>query len=212
MKRCAIYVRVSSREQDYQRQLEELRTLAVRWGFDLVGEYSEAASTVYKAGKVYLPERESLLLAAARKEFDVILIHEFSRFGRSMVNTLAALEQLADYKIPLMDRNGQRIAMFEDGSSDPMAKLLPIFMSWAAEMERYNIGERVRSGLKHRREAKGLPLGRPDGLKWATTAKKEKEILKLHKQGYSMTKIQKMTRSGWETVKRVVEENKKSPE
>ena len=50
-----IYARVSTSAQDYERQLDELRTYASRMGYEVVKEFSEKISGAKK-----VEEREAL--------------------------------------------------------------------------------------------------------------------------------------------------------
>ena len=72
-----IYARVSTSTQDYERQLDELRTYASRMGYEVVKEFSEKISGAKK-----VEEREALtdlLNFVQNNEVDKVLIYECSR-------------------------------------------------------------------------------------------------------------------------------------
>jgi DNA invertase Pin-like site-specific DNA recombinase len=66
-KRAAIYARVSTDSQDTDNQLRELRSVAVRASWHIVGEFIDHAISGAK-GRDKRPAFDQLLKAAARHE------------------------------------------------------------------------------------------------------------------------------------------------
>jgi DNA invertase Pin-like site-specific DNA recombinase len=90
--KAAIFVRVSKKEQDYQRQLSDLRNVAEFMGATIIAEFAEKIG-----GTTPNKQRNSLqeLLVLARTgKIDKILVQEVSRLGRSTVEVLKVVEEL----------------------------------------------------------------------------------------------------------------------
>ena len=72
MKRAAIYGRVSTKAQDTENQLRELRKVAKRHGWKVSHKYIDHGISGAK-GRDHRPEYDQMLNDAVRKEFDVIM-------------------------------------------------------------------------------------------------------------------------------------------
>lgn len=96
MDKGVIFVRVSKREQDYQRQIEDLRIVAQSQHVEIVAEISEKIS-----GAKSNQERDGvqeLLRLAQNGVINKVLVQEVSRLGRSTVEVLKILEALTALK------------------------------------------------------------------------------------------------------------------
>lgn len=88
--KAIIYARVSTSAQDYERQLDELRSYSKRMGYEVVKEFSEKISGAKK-----VEEREvlsDLLDYVQNNEVDKVLIYECSRLSRRAVDFLSVIE------------------------------------------------------------------------------------------------------------------------
>lgn len=123
------YVRVSSADQNEQRQIEALQKFEIdKW-------YTEKVS-----GKnTNRPELKKMLEFA--REGDVIYIHDFSRLARSTKDLLEIVEYLNSKKIHLVS-NKEAI-----DSSTPQGKLMLTMIGAIAEFERTNLLERQKEGI-----------------------------------------------------------------
>ena len=113
--------------------------------------------------------REKLLEAARRREIDVVLVWRLDRWGRSVTDLLATLQELEHLGVGFVSLTEALDLTTPAGRA--MAGLLAIF----AEFEREILRERTRAGLAHARQ-NGKRLGRP-----ATAAIHAAEIRKLHR-------------------------------
>ena len=77
--RVAIYARVSTQDQDCERQLRDLRQFAQRRDDQIISTITEQAS----GSKDDRSGRKEILQLAQAKEVDAILVTELSRWGRS---------------------------------------------------------------------------------------------------------------------------------
>jgi putative DNA-invertase from lambdoid prophage Rac len=147
--RCAIYCRVSTDDQNLDRQVDELREFAARMKWELVGEYSDKLSGAQRSR----PGLDTMMEAAERREFDVLTVWALDRVGRSTLHTLEIVEKL--------DALGIHFRSYTQGAIDtasPTGKLVLTILAGVAEMERSQIRERVRSGLSAARK-RGVRLG-----------------------------------------------------
>lgn len=150
--RAVIYTRVSTEDQDSARQLADLRAFAARAGYLIVGEYDETASGANNDRKI----RKQILEMARRREMDVILVTEMTRWGRSTEDLLSTLQDLAEKKVSLIALSGQ---MTFDMSS-AMGRMMVTVLAAVSEFERNLLRERTISGIEQARRA-GKHLGRP---------------------------------------------------
>ena len=89
--KAALYARVSTGDQQtLPLQLKDLRAYAKRRGWKVALEVQEVGS-----GAKVRPKREELLKAARRREVDAVLVWRLDRWGRSLVDLVTTLEELA---------------------------------------------------------------------------------------------------------------------
>ena len=149
--KVAIYARVSTKDQDCERQLRDLREYASHRGLDIQGEYMETASGTKSDRKV---RAEVMKLAQSRK-IDAVLVTEMTRWGRSTLDLVYTLEQLQSLGVSLVATTGLTFDL-----NSAQGKLIAGIMASLAGFERDLIRERTLSGLAAAR-AKGKKLGRP---------------------------------------------------
>lgn len=150
--RVAIYARVSTNHgQDVTLQTREMKQFAEARGWAIVAEYRDTGICGAKDSR---PELNRLMIAARRRQFDVVLCWKLDRFGRSLrhlVNALAELEAVGVAFVSLTDNLDL---------STPAGRLMFQVIAAMGEFERELIRQRVRAGLRNAR-AKGVRLGRP---------------------------------------------------
>jgi DNA invertase Pin-like site-specific DNA recombinase len=136
--------------------------------------------------------REKLLDAARRREIDVVLVWRLDRWGRSVADLLATLQELQHLGVGFVSLTEALDLTTPAGRA--MAALLAVF----AEFEREILRERVRAGLAHARQ-NGKKLGRP-----TTAARHIAEIRKLHRAGVSNSEIARRLQIGRTSVRRIL--------
>jgi DNA invertase Pin-like site-specific DNA recombinase len=92
--------------------------------------------------------------AARRREIDVVLVWRLDRWGRSVADLLATLQELEHLGVGFVSLT--EALDFTTPAGRAIAGLLAVF----AEFERDVLRERVRAGLAHARQ-NGKRLGRP---------------------------------------------------
>ena len=151
--RAAIYARVSTADQNCDRQVGDLEAFAARAGNEVVGTWLETASGM----KDQRPERKKILALAQARKIDVILVTELTRWGRSMVDLVHSLQALQAWNVSLIAQTGLQFDL-----ATPQGKLIAGVMATLAEFERDLLRERVKSGLAAAK-ARGKSLGRSEG-------------------------------------------------
>ena len=90
MLRAGLYARVSTNDQQtLAMQSRAMREYAARRGWTIAVQVREVNS-----GAVRREAREKLLEAARRREIDVVLVWRLDRWGRSVTDLLATLQEL----------------------------------------------------------------------------------------------------------------------
>lgn len=151
MIRAIIYCRVSTGEQDSDRQERDLREFADRAGYEIVEVVRETAS----GAKDDRPERKKIMATARARKVSAVLVTEASRWSRSTIDLLGTLQDLNAWGISLVTLSGISLDL-----NTPQGKLMAAILSAIAEFERDLIRERVKSGIAAAR-AKGRKFGRP---------------------------------------------------
>jgi DNA invertase Pin-like site-specific DNA recombinase len=127
--------------------------------------------------------REKVLEAARRREIDVVLVWRLDRWGRSLADLVATLQELERLEVGFVSLTEALDLTTPSGRA--MAGMLAVF----AEFEREILRERVRAGLAHARQ-NGKRLGRP-----ITAARKADQVRKLYRTGISKAAIARRCRS-----------------
>ena len=202
MKNICIYARVSTKGQDYQRQLSELREYARRMNYEVMREFSEKIS-----GAKSVAERQALtelLEFAAANRIDKVLVYECSRISRRAIDFLQVIEQLTQMKVSVYILQNGLETLMADGSVNPIAQLVLGIIGQFNSMERSLIRSRMSSGYQHFR-SNGGKVGRKEGYKKSDEQMKEqysKELLLL-KKGLSLRNIQAITGTSINTLRKL---------
>ncbi|CAA7393828.1 recombinase family protein [Chryseobacterium fistulae] len=201
MERGVIFVRVSKRDQDYQRQIEDLRTIAKTKGVKIVKEISEKISGIKK--NIERGGLLELLNLAKNRAIDIVLVQEVSRLGRSTVEVLKVLEELSNLGVNVYVQNFG-IETMKKGKRNPVAQFMFTLLAEFARLERETLRERILSGIDEARR-KGKKLGRPDGTQEDKAAflKKYPLVTRNLRLGISIRKTSKICDVSINTVRKV---------
>lgn len=188
MFRAGLYARVSTHDQQtIPLQIRALREYAARRGWTVAVQVKEIGS-----GASARELRRKIIEAARRREIDVVLVWRLDRWGRSVTDLLATLQELEHLGVGFVSLTEALDLTTPAGRA--MAGLLAVF----AEFEREILRERVRAGLAHARQ-NGKRLGRP-----ATATRHADEVRKLHRAGVSKSEIARRLRIGRTSVRRIL--------
>jgi DNA invertase Pin-like site-specific DNA recombinase len=201
MQQAVIFVRVSKKEQDYQRQVEDLRAVAQSQAVQVVAEISEKIS-----GAKRNQEREGIqqLLALSRQgAIQKVLVSEVSRLGRSTVEVLQIVEELTQLGISIYVQNFG-IETLKNGKRNPVAQFMFTLLAEFARLERETLRERILSGMDEARR-QGITIGRPLGATEETAVflKKYAAVARQLRAGLSVRKTAKLCDVAINTVRKV---------
>ncbi|PSB57751.1 recombinase family protein [Chamaesiphon polymorphus] len=194
--KVAIYARVSTHDQNCERQIKDLTEYAARCGYQVVGVWSETMSGM----KVDRVQRKEVMKIARARDIDAVLVSELTRWGRSTIDLINTLNELHSWKVSLIAQNG-----FQCDLSTPHGKMILGIMATLAEFERDLFSERVKSGVALAR-SKGKVFGRKPGSK---ADKYRDEIKSLSEDGKSIRVIAKHLGISRNMVERQLEKTKK---
>ncbi len=164
--KTALYMRVSTSDQNADLQSDSLRAYAKRAGLKVVKEYLDHGVSGKKSKR---PQLDRLMKAARTHEFDCIVVWKFDRFARSTKHLLTALEEFNYLNIQFVSVQDQV------DTTSPMGKAMFTLIGAMAELESSLIGERVAAGMQAAKQ-RGKSLGRP-----STPESLVKEIERLAK-------------------------------
>ncbi len=188
MFRAGLYARVSTNDQQtLAMQNRALREYAARRGWTVAMQVREVNS-----GAARREAREKLLDAARRREIDVVLVWRLDRWGRSVTDLLATLQELEHLGVGFVSLTEALDLATPAGRA--MAAMLAVF----AAFEREVLQERTRAGLAHARQ-NGKRLGRP-----ATAAAHASDIRQLYQNGISKAEIARRLAIGRTSVRRIL--------
>lgn len=148
------YIRVSTKEQNIDRQLESIKNLDI----DKRDIYIDKQS-----GKNFdRPEYQALKRSI--REGDTLFIKSLDRFGRNKQEILKEWQWLIDNQInvvvidmPILDTRKYKEL---DGVGELVTTLVLQILSWLSEEERKNIKQRQQEGIKVAKQ-NGVQFGRP---------------------------------------------------
>ena len=184
--RVGLYARVSTLDQQtLPMQIRALREYASKRDWVVAAQIKEVGS-----GAAARQLRQQLMDAARRREIDVVLVWRLDRWGRSVADLVATLQELTELGVGFVSLTEALDLTTPAGRA--MAGLLAVF----AQFEREIMRERVRAGLAHARQ-QGKRLGRPPSV-----AHHEAAVRKLFRRGISKSEIARRLRIGRTSVRR----------
>lgn len=177
MKKCLIYGRCSTREQESENQVAQLRQYAGRQDWQVLEAVVDVCSGGTDAAQ--RPGLDRVLGMARRREFDILLFWSLDRLTRE--GSRKTIQYLA-----MLDDAGVDWHSF----SEPYISSLGIFkdaiiaiLGALARQEKVRISERTMAGLERTRR-NGTRLGRP-----RTSPARLVEAREYREQGLSLVEI-----------------------
>jgi site-specific DNA recombinase len=136
--KVAIYVRVSTEEQDYNSQIEMCKKYCQINNYDIFKVYADVLS-----GKTTSrPQFDEMLKDMRQLKFNAIMVTKIDRIGRSLKHLLSLFDEFSNKGV-------QFIATTQNiDTSTSAGKLQMQIIGAFAEFERNLISERTKEGLK----------------------------------------------------------------
>ncbi len=174
-KKVAIYVRVSTKDQSVDMQLNDLERYSKERGLNVFKVYEDSGVSGTKETR---PALSDLMDDAMKRKFDVVLVWRFDRFARSTKHLVTALYEFRNLGIDFIS--------YQENidTSSPLGEAIFTIISAMSKLERDIIAERVKGGLRKAR-VNGKRLGRPECV-----ADSDK-IVEYKEQGKSIREIAK---------------------
>jgi DNA invertase Pin-like site-specific DNA recombinase len=149
-KRVAIYVRVSTTEQDTEGQETELREYVDRrgWAYEV---YRDKGQSGAKSSR---PELTRLLADLRKRKVDIVVVWALDRLARSLRQLLEIAEQCQSLGVDLVSLRQNM------DTTLPAGRLTFQILGAVAEFEREMLRERVKAGMAQARRT-GKRMGRP---------------------------------------------------
>lgn len=180
-KQAAIYCRVSTTDQNADRQVRDLTAFAEKQGYTVVSVHIETASGT----KNDRAERAKVMKLAQAGKIDVILVTEMSRWGRSTADLLSTLDTLQARKVSLIAMSGD----MQFDLSTASGKLIVSILASISEFERSLLLERTMSGIANAK-ARGVKFGRQAGDN-IVADKVQSKVVAMQAAGKSLRTIAK---------------------
>jgi DNA invertase Pin-like site-specific DNA recombinase len=155
----AVYARVSTDEQSFDRQKEECYEYAVdRLGVapNEIHFFEDQATGTNTERDAY----QELMSAVEDDSVERVLVLETSRLSRSVGDLATTVEHLLEHQTGLFVVNRNITLEPGEGDTDPMQKAFLQLMGVFAEMEASMTRERIKSGIRQAK-AEGKHIGRP---------------------------------------------------
>lgn len=171
------YLRVSTLDQDTEKNEADVRSYANKMDFGRVEFVSEKVS-----GAKSWKKRKLATVVNELNAGDILIVPELSRLGRSLIEVLEVLNVLKDKSVKVYSVKEN----FQLNGDDTHSKVMRTMLGLFAEIERDLIIARTKEGLQFAR-VKGQVLGRPKGIGKSRLDEHKEEIVALIKTGSSKT-------------------------
>jgi DNA invertase Pin-like site-specific DNA recombinase len=145
VEKAVIYVRVSTKEQNSDRQILDLKKYSNELGLEIVKIFSDSISG-YKKG---FDDRENFNLMIDyinQNKINHVLVSELSRISRQYIQTVIFIEDCSKKKINIHIHKEKLSTLNEDGTVNYLAQMMVGLLSSIATQESETLGYRIKSG------------------------------------------------------------------
>ena len=190
------YSRVSTQEQNDERQLQDLN------GFDYV--FTDKCS-----GSIEFfdrPKGSQIKELIDKKKLTHLEIHSIDRLGRNSLDVLKVWQQLTEMGIKVVCRNPNLTNFKSDGSQDEVSQMIISILSIMANFERQMILQRQKEGIeiaKHKGLYRGRKVGTQETKETFFTKTRNQKILSYLDKGYKYSEISKIVKCSFSTINKV---------
>ena len=208
MEKVVILARVSTQQQDYDRQVTELTEYCDQMNWQVEKVFANKVSGAKK--NTDREEIAAMVDYIKANEINRVVCLEISRLGRNTLEALKIIDILNEHSVCLHIKNYNLNTLTENGKVNPIASLICTILLEIASMERLTIKERMESGRNQyiaKCRANGIKMGRPSTYRKSMDTYKEqysKEISLLRK-GISLRNIHAITNTSINTLRKLKE-------
>ena len=171
--KTALYLRVSTNEQDTTNQLPALEDYARHHDLNIAHVYREN-DTAWKDG--HQAELAQLLQDAHRGRFQVVLVWALDRLSRRGALAILSL-------VDRLKRDGVRVISYQEPWTEApgdLADILYAITGWVAKTESQRRSERTKAGMERARK-EGKPIGKRGPDKRRRTRRTQRELVLAHR-------------------------------
>jgi DNA invertase Pin-like site-specific DNA recombinase len=154
MKQVYGYVRVSSRSQNYDLQVESIKDFCKMRDYELVKVFGDRQSGKNMEREQFKKMVETLIELKNPQQIDTIVVTKLDRVGRSVSDLVGFVKLLSAYSIDFVT------TLESVDTTNSQGRLFFHIMSALAEYERELIAERTEAGMK-KYLANGGKMGQP---------------------------------------------------
>lgn len=200
--------RVSTLEQSYQRQIDEIKECCTKQGWNLEKIFTNKIS-----GGTKIEQRSEIVEMMEYVEHnhvDKVICLSVDRLGRSVAEASKIIAFLNEHKVSLYIKNYNMETLNPDGSINPMGTFLMNILLSVGEWEKLNIRERMSSGYqaylrKRAQDKENHPLGRPTKYQKSDSQYREQyaKELTLLRKGVSLRNVSKLTGTSIGTLRKI---------
>ncbi len=189
----AKYIRVSSMEQNADRQKENMSNVKL---------YEDRISGLIPFNE--RPSGKRLIKDIENGKINYVIIHSVDRLGRNVVEMQKQLNWFIENGVQIFAENIRMELLNEDGSMNSIAKMIIDLLGSVAGLEIEAIKERQMQGIRIAK-AKNVYKGRKLGAKMSDVdyLNRHKDVVELLNDGLSLNKTSKYTKKSFVTVKAV---------
>ena len=194
-KKTAIYIRVSSKQQDHRSQLPDLERWAAAHGEPVI--YFKDSFT---GRTMTRPGMDKMLEALRSGKLERIVVWRLDRLGRTTKGLCQLFDELHDRSVDLVS--------LKDGFSlaSPAGRLHARILASVAEYETEIRAERVAAGQSAARKRGKTWGGSDKGWRWKVTDDQVNAIHEMKSAGRKITQIASVTGLSRPTIYRVLRE------
>ena len=151
MNKVALYARVSTVDQNPERQRQGLKQYAEKMGWDY--DYFEEKESTKKTR----PVKQELFKKLCKKEYDAIVVWKLFRWARTLQ------EAIRDVNTLVFEKNVKFISLSDNiDLSNATGRLYFHILCAFGEFERDLLSERTREGMAVSKKKAGRPKGKKD--------------------------------------------------
>lgn len=185
---CA-YIRVSTRGQDYNAQVDIIKRFAAYRGISIVKVYSEKIS----GAKARRPQYAAMLEALRNYEYAGVIVYRLDRLGRNARELSMNVEELENKGIVVLS------ATENYDTSTAIGRAMREIIFIMAGLEREQIGEATKA-----RQASARESGKHIGRNPSASRRQIKRVRELRGQGLGYEAITKQTHLSYGTVYKII--------
>ena len=188
----ALYIRVSTLEQNTDRQTEK----GIKTYLDKI-----SGSVAFNKR----PEAKKLLAEVEKGRINEIQVHSIDRLGRNTLDIMQTIQTLTEKGVNVISKK-EGLQTIVEGKENPISKMMIGILGTLAEFELTRIKERQAEGIEKAKK-KGVYVGRGEGTEESAEVflnkAKSRKIMKYLSQGESIRRTALLSNSSINTVRKV---------